>query len=194
LSEPLATTLRQFFERNAEDTRLQIDETIERAMDLAEAGKFKDAWEAKESLRGCYMYPGLTGLWEDFNTFYAARLLVNAGDLGQYGRMDEARQELEWLTKNYRTAPAARAEALFRIDLSDYTQRVLQAVKAVNQGDLKGAQTRIDEARPILARLLASPGLQDLFPDLPPKERGSQLTAMSGEVQATIWQRAAAGH
>lgn len=186
LAEPLATTFQQFIDRNAEDTRVQIDETVARAMDLVEAGRTKDAWEAMETLRVCYNYPGLGELWKDFHACYLARRLVFAGDLGLNGQVADAHQLVAQLQKDFRPDRAAVAAALFRIDLGDYLLHVNQAVLAASQGDQPTAQTRLKEARELFARLVASPELGRYFADRPPPDRGTVLIEQLNLAEAAV--------
>ena len=192
LAEPLATSFQQFVDRNTEDARVQINETIERAMDLVEAGKFNEGRKEMETLRVCSAFPELQELWANFDRFYFAQHLIRAGDLGQNGQIAAARELLEWSRKYGKPTTQALDEARFRIDLGDYSLQLTQAVSSATKGDQKTAAAKIEEAKPLLSHLLANAELQNFYPDLPVKDRGSPLINQLNAAQSAI-RRIAAG-
>ena len=176
LSEPLATAFRQYGEYNAQEAQVQINATVERAMNLVESGQFSDGWKTMESLREFHSFPGLmTVTWPVFNTFHAERLLVHAGDLGQNQQIEPARQLLEFMKKNTKADPGSQAAALFRIDLGDYLLHLNRAVAAAGKRDAPAAQAQLEEAKLLFARLRASPELANFYSSLPPADRGTPL-------------------
>jgi curved DNA-binding protein CbpA len=191
LSEPLAAAFQQFLERNRVETQRQIQETVERAMDLVEAAQFREGWEAMETLRVCNTFPELPDLWRTFDTFNAARQMIHAGDLAQNEQIAAARDHLIWMQKNRQPTPQDVAEAGFRIDLGDFNLHLNQAVRAAAKGDAATAQARLAEVQPLLSRLLASTELQDFFADLPEKDRGSPLINQLNAAQSAVRQAGA---
>lgn len=187
LSDPYATAFRQYIERNTEEARVQIDESVEQAMNLVEAGKFKEGWDLIGALPDFNSIPGMGELRPNFYAFYAERRLVYAGDLAQNGQVAPARDILDWVKKNYSVGDA-QTEALFRVDLADYFLHLKQAANAARTGDTATAQTKLEEAKALFGQLLASPALENFYPDLAPQDRGTPLIKQFVLAQAVVEQ------
>ncbi|MBL9216229.1 MAG: hypothetical protein JNG83_12195 [Opitutaceae bacterium] len=175
LAEPYASAHQRFIDRNAEETQAQVRGVFERAMDFVAAGNFAAADREVKALQVGALIPGVPDLWQIYDSAYATQLLFRAGDLAQNEQIDAARRMLESLKKRPKVTPEELAEATFRIDLGEFCLRLNQAVIAAAKEDPRTAEARIQEARPILGRLLGHPALAQLFPDLPAAERGTPL-------------------